>query len=371
MIFKIGRWFYNFPQNVEELHANLRNDSTSRGWIVKDGWEVQPYLISRPVSPLSLGNYHPELKEMKKEERDRLGVVEGQKAFDFSNLARASIGSRLIGVLRMDVDNLGELFTRKISEEATIPVRTSALSRLLTRFFTDFINALCEGLPRDQDEPFWLLPEKHLNKPSKKRCVTVVYSGGDDLFIVGAWSEVIELAFDIHTAFRHYVSDHPDITLSGGMVVQPENFPLYQMAELAKKAEEKAKENKDSGGKEKNSFAPFYLRDRKAFSWKQAEILQELAVTLVKNLQDNEVSADNRLYLNVPHALLTQLFEVVEIYKQEGKLYLPRLAYLLAHDKITKELKQKLLSLDTINYLHPVLIWLELLSRGEGTHVGS
>jgi hypothetical protein len=363
MIFNIGPWFYDFPQGVAELHTNLRNDSTGRGWIINDARKVAHYIASGSISPLSLGNYHPPTGE--------------QKAFDFSRLAEAAIGSHLIGVLRMDVDNLGELFTRKIPEEAMTPVRTSTLSRLLTRFFTDFINALCEGegLPPDQKEPFWLFPEGRLSKPSKKRWVTIVYSGGDDLFIVGAWSDVIELAFDIHTAFRRYVCDHPDITLSGGMIVQHEDFPLYQMASLAKDAEEKAKENeqplkmlKDSQSRTKDSFAPFYRSSQNAFFWDEAGKVRKLVEDLVKYLKDSQTPADQRLRLKVPRALLTQLFEIVEIYKQEGKLYLPRLHYVLAHDDIAPELKQKLLSLGTIPYLHPTLVWLELLSRGEESH---
>lgn len=360
MLFNIGPWFYEFPEKDTDLTQSLGNDPTARGWIINGDQTAPSYLVSRPISPLLLGNYHPETK-----------------ALDFSDLARASIGSRLIGVLRMDVDNLGELFTRKIPKEAMTPVRTSALSRLLTRFFTDFINALCEGegLPPDQKEPFWLLPERRPSGPSKKRWVTVVYSGGDDLFIVGAWSDVIELAFDIHTAFRRYVCDHPEITLSGGMIVQHEDFPLYQMASLAKDAEDKAKENEqplkafeEPWSRTKDSFAPFYVQGQNAFFWNAAEKLCELAKYLVKDLKDTEVPIDNRLHLKVPRALLTQLFEIVEIYRQEGKLYLPRLHYVLAHDDITRELKQKLLTLDTITYLQPVLVWLDLLSRREESH---
>jgi hypothetical protein len=380
MIFNVGPWFYDFPRK-ENFKANLEDDPTSYGWIVKDCWDVQPYLISRPVFPLSLGNYHPQ--EITKEEREWLGMRDEQKALGFSNLAKASIGSQLIGVLRMDVDNLGELFTRKIPAESLIPVRTSTLSRLLTHFFTDFINALCqdEGLPPDQKEPFWLFPEGRLDSSSKKRWVSVVYSGGDDLFIVGAWSEVIELAFDIHTAFRRYVCDHPEITLSGGMIVHHEDFPLYQLANLAKMAEEKAKENesppkslKDSQTRTKDSFSPFYLRGQGAFFWDEAEKMRTLAKEMVTYLKQEQSSAvgkelePKRLALKVPHAFLTQLFEIVEIYKQEGKLYLPRLHYVLAHDDIDGKLKQKLLSLNTIRYLYPVLLWLDLLSRREESH---
>ena len=34
-------------------------------------------------------------------------------------------------------------------------------------------------------------------KEESRRKATVVYSGGDDLFIVGAWDDILELSLDI------------------------------------------------------------------------------------------------------------------------------------------------------------------------------
>ena len=37
-----------------------------------------------------------------------------------------------------------------------------------------------------------------------ERNATIVYSGGDDVFIVGAWNEVIELSIDLQEKFKKY-----------------------------------------------------------------------------------------------------------------------------------------------------------------------
>ncbi len=361
ILFNIGLWFYTFPLEVKDFEKSLL-EQRAHGWLINER-TVRRYAVRQPISPLFLGNYHPNVTE---DDRKRLGMTKEQKALDFSNLAMASIGSKLIGLLRMDVDNLGELFTRRLPVDLMTPARTSALSRLLNKFFTYFIHALCDGrgLLADQERPFWLLEEGRFDCASKKRWVTVVYSGGDDLFIVGAWSEIIELAFDIHAAFSRYVCCQ--ITLSGGMVVQQENFPLYQIADLAKDAEKAAKDNVDSQGKVKNSLAPLYGSVQKAFFWDEAEKLRELVTLMVRDLKD-EIPDGNRLHLKVPRALLTQLFQIVEIYRKEGKLYLPSLHYILARKDLEdcSQLRQRLLNLDTIKYLYAALVWVELLSREE------
>jgi CRISPR-associated protein Csm1 len=39
-----------------------------------------------------------------------------------------------------------------------------------------------------------------------------IYAGGDDLFVSGAWNQVVEFTFDVYQSFRAYTGNHPDIT---------------------------------------------------------------------------------------------------------------------------------------------------------------
>ena len=143
------------------------------------------------------------------------------------------------------------------------------------------------------------------------------------------------------------------------------------MAALSEQAEKKAKKNTKKD-KEKNSFAPFHIVRPaahhplpEAFFWEKAEELRCLAQKMVASLKENGTVGAKRLQLKVPRSTLSQLFEVVEMYEQEGKLYLPSLHYILAEKEIPKEVKERLIDPATIRYLSPVLTWMDLLYRGE------
>ncbi|HYF96293.1 MAG TPA: type III-A CRISPR-associated protein Cas10/Csm1 [Symbiobacteriaceae bacterium] len=63
----------------------------------------------------------------------------------FEDLAKAAVGKDLIGVLRMDVDRLGQLFSGGLPQGYRDFARTAGLSGALTRFFKLHINSICEG----------------------------------------------------------------------------------------------------------------------------------------------------------------------------------------------------------------------------------
>ncbi|CAD7774493.1 hypothetical protein AIOGIFDO_01597 [Candidatus Methanoperedenaceae archaeon GB37] len=60
----------------------------------------------------------------------------------FSELAQLSRGAHRLGVLKMDVDNLGAVFSGKLQNESLSKYHT--LSRMLETFFTGYLNELCE-----------------------------------------------------------------------------------------------------------------------------------------------------------------------------------------------------------------------------------
>lgn len=140
---------------------------------------------------------------------------------DYDALADASEGVKWLGVLRMDVDDLGNVFKTKLGNHATIS-RLSSLSSELCYFFKGYIAHLC----RQYNE--------------KQSILELLYAGGDDLFIVGGWSALPEIAKDIRDEFRKFVTgDH--VTLSGGVAIEHKKFPLYQFATLGGTAEKSAK----------------------------------------------------------------------------------------------------------------------------------
>jgi CRISPR-associated protein Csm1 len=151
---------------------------------------------------------------------------------DFEEIAHCSNGVPRLGVLRMDVDNLGAIFNQGLlhykhrkgePERFHSLARITTLSSQLASFFTEVLPRLIEN---NQD---WC-----------KR-VTVVYAGGDDLFLLGAWDALPEVALSIQKHFSEYCCNNPTFSLSGGMVVTGGRFPIYKSAEMAGTAEQMAK----------------------------------------------------------------------------------------------------------------------------------
>lgn len=141
------------------------------------------------------------------------------------------------GVLRMDVDNLGSTFRDGFGPRASL-ARIASLSFSLRMFFEGWLPALAEGE----------------NGPSLTQYVYLQYSGGDDLFVIGAWDALPEFALRVRTSFRDYCCGSPALSISGGMCMVDAGFPLYQAARMAGDAEDQAKQIRPDGGS-KDAFS--------------------------------------------------------------------------------------------------------------------
>lgn len=151
----------------------------------------------------------------------------------FRDYAKEADGIDRIGILRADVDNLGQAFVSGFENPenqnryVTLS-RTATLSRQLSLFFKLHINKILK-------ESVYSIN----GKESHARNATICYSGGDDLFIVGAWNEVIELAVDIRRNFEKYTQG--TLTLSGGIGVYEQGYPISAIAGEVAGMEEAAK----------------------------------------------------------------------------------------------------------------------------------
>lgn len=139
-----------------------------------------------------------------------------------------------MGVLRMDVDNLGHIFQQGISPQRTTLSRMSALSRSFDYFFSGYLNTIWrEEVPKQS---------------------FIIYSGGDDLFIVGSWDVTIRLAERIHKDFRDFTCHNPAFSISGGIAIVGAKFPIIKGAEMSAEEEENAKGHV-CNGQSKNSIS--------------------------------------------------------------------------------------------------------------------
>lgn len=140
---------------------------------------------------------------------------------DNDNLSR-------LGVLRMDVDNLGNIFQNGLPLEKACLARFAALSRSFDYFFSGYINSI-------------VLRDEYIDKSF------IVYSGGDDLFIVGEWNTVINIAKDIREDFRLYTCGNPIFSISGGIAILTAKFPIINGAEESAIEESRAKKHTCNG----------------------------------------------------------------------------------------------------------------------------
>ena len=101
--------------------------------------------------------------------------------------------SKRLGVLRMDVDNLGKIFQGGISPERATLSRYSALSRSMDYFFSGYLNTIWQEVAPEQS--------------------IIIYSGGDDVFIVGSWEQTIAIAKRIKEDFRKFSCGNPNFSI--------------------------------------------------------------------------------------------------------------------------------------------------------------
>ena len=269
---------------------------------------------------------------------------ENDEVMTFDDLAKSSCkidkGIKRLGVLRLDVDDLGIAFSSgfvsdkdKIEDNlryATLS-RYADLSKDISMFFKVAINKICAGdLTGCVD-----FEEKVFNifgiAKAQKRKVNIIYAGGDDLFLVGAWDEVLEVAIDINRAFKQFTNGR--LTLSAGMAMFSPTYPISKMAEIAGLLVQMSKNRKD-----KNSIALFGMETnlkangkpecKHIYTWADFEmkVCKEKMNYLLARLS---FDGDKFNKLSVGKSLIYRLMDLIQL-TDEDKLNIARFAYVLA-----------------------------------------
>lgn len=218
-------FYISFDNNYDQNSFRLKNKCNSTSFI--------KYLPIANYIPLSENNQIKNLNEISQE----------------------SSGIKRWGILKGDVDNLGEIFFSLSDEQEKSSLsKTVSLSYELKVFF---------GLVMER-----IVEQKY------KNCI-IVYSGGDDFIIIGPHSDLYYLAKDINNEFKKFTGNRDDITLSMSFVISVnEKHPVYRVAIQANNYLDEAKNDG------KNSINVL----GKTIKWKDLPKFDEILSTLLNIL---------------------------------------------------------------------------------------
>lgn len=288
---------YTLPLSFNKILTTVKTENELRDKILNDDDFVRAYTKNDEYSggdlstKLWIGDYNYDSK--------------------LNILTESAQGIKRIGVLRADVDNLGQSFVKGFSKDYMSLTRSSVFSRNMSLFFKYHINYLLEN------GEFSITGK---TSPIRRRTL-IVYSGGDDIFVVGAWDDIIEFSIDLVKSLREFTLN--SLTISAGLGLFPEKFPIKSMGEITGKLEDYAKSNKYIlNGVEKTKNSVCLFNKENIYSWKDFE--EKVLGEKLKLLQDYFSEIDERGK--------SFLYRVLNLLRDEekDKLNLARLAYLLA-----------------------------------------
>jgi len=328
---KFGVGYY-FTEDIDKFIANKSSKSFDNVTILKiNNTEIyndeSKRLLGKIVesnSPISLGylfmgNYAP---------------IENSKVVEFEELAKMNnevngvkLSYPLLATLRMDVDNLGAIFSQGLeNSENDGSIRTLSRTVSLSREFNQFFGC-------------------YLNSLAKKWGTYITYSGGDDLFIVASWINSIGFALNVKDDFTKFACGNPNVTISGGLFLHKHNYPIGRAAEYAGEAEEKAKhkfENEEKSN-DKNCFSVF---DRE-FKWDEFEKYYNYGRELdeLVDRENRPIAKEEEIKPSFLHFLLQQSKQMFDKNDEfDVKLYIGLIAkirYYIARRKVdAKKIKE-------------------------------
>lgn len=249
----------------------------------------------------------------------------------FNHLAEISKGANKLGVLKMDVDNLGLIFSNGFNHIGGASIsRISSLSFYLDLFFSGRINQIVDNfkfttdLPEDMECSMKTLefvdennkvyktetvykPKNSLKKDEGTSTIHINYSGGDDLLVVGPYDDVVEFAQEFRRRFKKWTANNDNINISAGISIVSPKFPIGKAAVMADEELEKSKDcgrdkitvfgetlNWDSNGLEKGFDEIFefakYLEEKN----ESKEVSRGFTYSLL-NIWENKFTKNNNI----------------------------------------------------------------------------
>lgn len=204
-------------------------------------------------------------------------VDKNNSTLQFKDLAEFGEGDNKLGILKMDVDNLGSTLEKIDTIENHIKFDSE-----LRRFFNYSLSNILNNA-------------RFFNK------IYTVCAGGDDSFFVGNWKIILELAQKINTDFNNYpFFKKSNLTISAGYIITNSKFPVIRFSKLAEDALYKAKHKYKKGNicifdeviKWNRLNEIFNLKDnlKNNITPQSKGLLSKSRLSAIKGIDENQIS---------------------------------------------------------------------------------
>lgn len=236
------------------FHMPERVPSNFRGGFYKDKIQDKLPEWEPPLRSAYLNEIEQELKkrnsgivDKKKEEIRPYDIID---YYFLSYFAKERTGTEKLGILKMDVDSLGDFFIQQ-----TRQTEAERVSKAIRTFFEEVLYKLLQKKIK-----FSYQDSNRTSNPNRyKDNIYTVFAGGDDCFFVGGWDVILEWAALVREEFKAYTKKeqlkYPKkdiyLTLSAGVVIVGAKFPVIRFAELANDAISNAKSSQRNEPKNK------------------------------------------------------------------------------------------------------------------------
>ncbi len=249
----------------KQLHLIEKNSPAP---ISKKAWEFSEKVVNQlPIWTSELitkhdayiKNFNAQFNDLPKKER-LASQISPDDIIEFdclADFAKMRTGTAKLGILKMDIDNLGNLF----SSTTTIK-NTHQLSLAMFWFFETFVKTLLQAhftytnVKKDPTGDLQITK----NKEKFHDNIYTVFAGGDDCFFVGAWDAILLFCQQLRNAFKEFQNyllsipglgealkkgikvEEKQITLSAGIILVDAHFPVVRFAQLVEDALDAAKD---------------------------------------------------------------------------------------------------------------------------------
>lgn len=204
-----------------------------------------------------LEKYKEYIKEKEKNsEEDEKASLGNIISFEYlAGFAQQRTGTDNIGILKLDIDNLGKLFQGLSDREKSMKLSGSikdfflkGIIELLNEKFGTYIRLSDKkdeeqkGLVEGKEKKIMFYKCNIVFDNSYKDNIYTVYAGGDDCFIIGAWDAIPEFAIALNNKFKTFEEKlrkdflpeiKNPITLSASIILVDSHYPVVRFAEIA------------------------------------------------------------------------------------------------------------------------------------------